>query len=57
LISNNILAPKVWTAVDRNRMCIAGFEVGDGSIKILEKLWNRINRKVSIVMYRWKSYI
>jgi IS1 family transposase len=29
-------------------MCIRAFEVGDGSIKTLEKLWSKINSLVNI---------
>ncbi|MDR1366140.1 MAG: hypothetical protein LBJ03_03620 [Holosporales bacterium] len=34
----------VWTAVDRNRLRFAGFEVGDWSSATLRKLYNKITK-------------
>jgi IS1 family transposase len=33
---------RIWTAVDRNRLRFAGFEVGDASSETLRKLWNNV---------------
>jgi IS1 family transposase len=33
---------KIRTDVDRNRLCFAGFEVGDGGAATFQKLWKRV---------------
>jgi IS1 family transposase len=35
---------KVWAAVDRNRLHFAGFEIGDASLDILRKFWNKMTK-------------
>ena len=41
---------KVWTAVDRNRMRITAFEVGEGTRKVLEKLLCKVELdKIKII--------
>jgi hypothetical protein len=37
---------RVWTAVDRNRLCFVSFKIGDGSISTLESLWNKAKGSV-----------
>ena len=34
---------RVWTAVDRNALCFAAFEIGDASEQALKKILNRLS--------------
>ena len=39
---------RVWTAVDRNRLRFAGFEVDDASSKTFRKLWDKITEESDV---------
>jgi IS1 family transposase len=41
---------RVWTAVDRNRLRFAGFEVGDASSETLRKFWSKIAKKNQMLL-------
>jgi IS1 family transposase len=39
---------RVWTAVDRNRLCFTGFEVGSASTKAFRTFWRKITETKNI---------
>lgn len=41
---------RIWTAVDRNRLRFAAFEIGHASSEIFRKFWNKIIKTNDIEM-------
>ena len=42
---------RIWTFVDRNRVKIIDFEIGDGSINTFLKLYNRITKSKEVELF------